>query len=319
VLKELFTQKKLYIDYFFDKLNIEKAEELLKILHGCQGTIVFTGVGKSGLIAKKIAMTMTSTGTRAFYLSPTNALHGDLGILTDKDVFIMLSKSGETDELLHLIPYLRNKHVKIVGVVCNGNSRLAKACDFSITLPMEKELCPYDLAPTTSTVIQMIFGDVMTIALMQMHNFSLDQYALNHPAGRIGKRITVKVEDLMLKEKSVPICRPEDKLVESLVELSNKKCGCLLVVNKEMVLEGIFTDGDLRRALQKHGATVLDQPISKLMSLSPRFINPGKLAWEAMQLMEHDQKNAITCMPVIDATRKVLGLIRLHDIVQSGL
>jgi arabinose-5-phosphate isomerase len=319
VLKELFAQKKLYIDYFFDKLNIEKAEELLKLLHGCKGTIVFTGVGKSGLIAKKIAMTMTSTGTRAFYLSPTNALHGDLGILTDKDVFIMLSKSGETDELLHLIPYLRNKHVKIIGVVCNEKSRLAKACDFSITLPMEKELCPYDLAPTTSTVIQMIFGDVVTIALMQMHNFSLDQYALNHPAGRIGKRITVKVEDLMLKEKSIPVCRPEDKLVESLVELSNKKCGCLLVVNKEMVLEGIFTDGDLRRALQKHGATVLDQPIGQLMSLSPRFINPGKLAWEAMQLMEHDQKNAITCMPVIDASRKVLGLIRLHDIVQSGL
>lgn len=319
MLKELFAQKKLYLDYFFKHLDIPAAEKILHLLHSCQGTMVFTGVGKSGLVAKKIAMTMTSTGSRAFYLSPTNALHGDLGILTDRDIFIMLSKSGESEELLHLIPFLRNKHVKIIAIVCNANSRLAKSCDYSVTLPMEKELCPFDLAPTTSTVIQMIFGDVLTIALMQMHNFSLDQYALNHPAGKIGKRITVKVQDLMLKEKSVPLCKPDDKLVESLVELSNKRCGCLLVVNKEMHLEGIFTDGDLRRALQKHGAQVLDQPIGALMTKSPRFIDPHKLAWEAMKQMEFDQKNAITCMPVLDETRKVLGLIRLHDIVQSGL
>lgn len=319
MLKELLKQKQSYIDYFFEKLDISAAEQLLDILHKCQGTMVFTGVGKSGLIAKKIAMTMTSTGSRAFYLSPTNALHGDLGILTERDAFIMLSKSGESEELLHLVPFLRNKHVKIIGIVSNPTSRLAKACDFTMTLPMEKELCPFDLAPTTSTVIQMIFGDVLTIALMRMHNFSLDQYALNHPAGRIGKRITVKVQDLMLKGPSLPVCQLDDKLVESLVELSNKRCGCLLVVNKEMILQGIFTDGDLRRALQKHGAKVLDQPINQLMTNSPRCIHPGKLAWEAMQHMEADQKNAITCMPVVDEGRKVLGLIRLHDLIQSGM
>lgn len=262
---------------------------------------------------------MTSTGSKAFYLSPTNALHGDIGIINEHDIFVMLSKSGETDELLNLVPYLRNKHVKIVAIVSSPASRLAKASDFTITLPMEKELCPFDLAPTTSTAIQMIFGDVLTVALMRMHNFSLDQYALNHPAGRIGKRVTVKVQDLMLKGSSVPLCKPDSKLVESLVELSNKRCGCLLIVNEEMTLQGIFTDGDLRRALQKHGAVALERPICELMSPKPRFIDSKKLAWEAMQQMEADQKNAITCMPVLDENRKVLGLIRLHDIIQSGI
>lgn len=319
MLKELFKQKRQYLDYFFDKLDFPAAEKLLEILHQCQGTIIFTGVGKSGLVAKKIAMTMTSTGTRAFYLSPTNALHGDLGILTNKDVFIMLSKSGETEELLHLIPALRNKGIKLVGVVSNATSRLAKACDLAVTLPMEKELCPFDLAPTTSTVIQMIFGDVLTIALMRLSNFSLDQYALNHPAGRIGKRITTKVQDLMIKDKNIPLCKPDDKLVDILVELSNKRCGCLIVVNDQMILQGIFTDGDLRRALLKQGANVLNLPIQQIMTCSPRCIAPGKLAWDAMQLMEADPKNAITCMPVIEEGQKVLGLIRLHDIVQTGL
>jgi len=289
------------------------------MLYECQGTMIFTGVGKSGLVAKKIAMTMTSTGSRAFYLSPTNALHGDLGILTSKDIFIMLSKSGETEELLHLIPSLRNKHVQIVGILSNPSSRLAKACDLAVHLPMEKELCPFDLAPTTSTVIQMIFGDVLTIALMRMHNFSLDEYAKNHPAGRIGKRITTKVQDLMLRGPAIPLCKPQDKLVDILVELSNKRCGCLLVVNEEMILQGIFTDGDLRRALLKHGANVLNSLIKDLMTCSPRHISPSKLAWEAMQMMESDPKNAITCMPVIDESKKVHGLIKLHDIVQSGL
>lgn len=319
MLKELFSQKRQYIDYFFDKLDMPAAENLLKLLFECEGTMIFTGVGKSGLVAKKIAMTMTSTGSRAFYLSPTNAVHGDLGILSAKDVFVMLSKSGETEELLHLIPSLRNKNVKIVAIVSNGGSRLAKAADFTITLPMEKELCPFDLAPTTSTVIQMIFGDVLTIALMRLHNFSIDEYALNHPAGRIGKRITTKVQDIMLSGTSVPLCKPHDKLVDILVELSNKRCGCLLVVDEGMILKGIFTDGDLRRALQKQGAAVLDIPIQQLMTCSPRYIAPGKLAWEAMQLMESDPKNAITCMPVLGDNRKVLGLIKLHDIVQSGL
>lgn len=319
MLKELFDLKRQYINHFFEAMDLEEAEKFLQALRDCQGTMVFTGVGKSGLVAKKIAVTMTSTGSRALYLSPTNALHGDLGILCEKDVFVLLSKSGESDELLNLVPFLRNKGVKLLAIVSNGKSRLAKACDFSVTLPLEKELCPYNLAPTTSTSIQLIFGDIMAIALMRHQKFSLDQYAMNHPAGSIGKRMIVKVKDLMLRDALVPLCRPADKLVDTLVELSNKRCGCVLIVNDEMIMQGIFTDGDLRRSLQNMGPHVLEKTMGELMTRAPRFIEPERLAWDAMQLMEADQRNAITCLPVIDDKRKVMGLIKLHDIVQSGL
>lgn len=318
MLKELIDSKRQYINHFFELLDIQAAEKFLQILLSCKGMIFFTGIGKSGLVAKKIAVTMTSTGSRALYLSPTDALHGDLGILSEKDIFIILSKSGETEELLNLIPFLRNKGVRLLSVVSNANSRLAKACDFSITLPLEKELCPFDLAPTTSTTIQMIFGDVLAIALMRHQNFTIDQYALNHPAGRIGKRITLKVQDLMLKGSGIPLCRPQDKLVDTLVELSNKRCGCVLIVNEELHLQGIFTDGDLRRALLKEGPQVLELPMEQLMTRSAKYIGPNVLAWDAMQLMEADQKHPITCLPVLE-DQKVLGLIKMHDIVQSGL
>ena len=319
MIKELFDKKRQYVNHFFESVDLGEAEKFLQILLDCQGSIVLTGIGKSGLVAEKIAVTMTSTGTRALYMSPFNALHGDLGILSANDIFILISKSGETDELLTLIPYLRNKGVRLLSIVSNPKSRLAKACDFSITLPLEKELCPFDLAPTTSTVIQMIFGDILTIALMRHNQFSLDQYALNHPSGRIGKRITMKVEDLMLTGRNLPLCHPQDKLVDILVELSDKRCGCVLIVNEESKLQGIFTDGDLRRALSHKGPDVLQMPMEQLMTFAGKTVAAEKLAWEAMQLMEADPQHPITCLPVIEENRKLLGLIKMHDIIQSGL
>lgn len=319
MLKELFEKKREYLNHFFEALDHDAAEKFLAILQNCKGMIVLTGVGKSGLVAKKIAFTLTSTGTRSLFLSPTNALHGDIGILTENDVFVFISKSGESEELLNLIPSLRNKGAKLLAIVSNPNCRLIKACDLHINLPLTKELCPFNLAPTTSTSIQMIFGDVMAVALMRHQNFSIDQYALNHPAGTIGKRISVKVKDLMLSGSKVPLCRPQDKLVDILVELSNKRCGCILAVDEQMYLKGIFTDGDLRRALLKKGSDTLELTVQQLMTKTPRHIGSHKLAWEAMQLMEADQNNAITCLPVIDEQGKVEGLIKLHDIIQSGL
>lgn len=319
MLKELFERKQHYLNHFFSSIDLAAAEKFLQLLQDCQGIKVFTGVGKSGLVAKKIAVTMTSTGSRALYLSPTNALHGDIGILTKNDLFVLLSKSGESEELLNLVPSLKNKGVQILSVVNNAQSRLAKASDFSMTLPLLRELCPYNMAPTTSTASQMIFGDVMAIALMQRQNFSLDQYAMNHPAGTIGKRITMKVQDLMLTGTQIPLCLPQDKLVSTLVELSNKRCGCILIVDAQRELQGIFTDGDLRRALLDHGPSVLESTMEQLMNSSPRHTSPKVLAWEAMQLMEKDQQNAITVLPVLDENRKVLGIIKLHDIIHAGL
>lgn len=319
MLKQLLQEKKGYLDYFFEKIDVAAAERIVDVLHACQGVMIFSGIGKSGLVAEKIAMTMTSTGSRALFISPTNALHGDIGIVSEKDIFVFISKSGEAEELLHLIPTIRNKRVKIIGIVSNPKSRLAKASDIFIDLPLQKELCPFDMVPTTSAATQLIFGDLLAIALMRRKNFSLEEYVLNHPAGRIGKRISLRVSDLMLTDNSIPLCKAQDKLVDTLVELSNKRCGCVLVVDEEQSLQGIFTDGDLRRSLQKHGASSLNLHMKDLMTKTARWIDPQSLAWDAMRKMEDDQKNAITVLPVLENGKKVVGLIKLHDIVQSGL
>lgn len=319
MLQELFGLHREYLNYFFDHVDVDACEAVLQKLRNCTGTLFLSGVGKSALVAKKIAVTMVSTGTRALFLSATDAVHGDLGIVSDKDVFLFLSKSGESDELLNLIPYIRNKGAYLIGVVSAPNSRLAKACHLSIVLPLKKELCPFDLAPTTSAATQLIFGDVLTVALMRMKNFSLSDYALNHPAGRIGKRISLKVRDLMITGTRLPACKPQSILVDILGELSSKGCGCLLVTDAEKQLQGIFTDGDLRRSLQKHGVKALEMTIQDLMTRQPRTIGPDVLAWDAMQRMEAQQNQAITTMPVIDQDNQLLGLIKMHDILQSGL
>lgn len=319
MLNELLKKERESLNDFFEQFDAKQMESLVEIMLKNQGMVFVTGVGKSGLIAKKIAQTMTSTGTKSLYISPLDALHGDIGIVTDKDIFILLSKSGESDELLNLVPILRNKQVKTVAVVSNVSSRLAKACDVIIDLPCKNELCPFDMAPTISTTVQMIFGDVLAIALMRQRNFSKDQFAENHPAGRIGRRINLKVKDLMVQGASLPTCNPNDKLVDVLVELSDKRSGCVLVIDKDKHLEGIFTDGDLRRSLQNYGPQVLEKSMQELMTICAKWIEHDKLAIDAIKIMENDQKKAITALPVLEGGKKVVGMIRLHDILQSGL
>jgi len=195
---------------------------------------------------------------------------------------------------------------------------LARAADFSISLPMERELCPFNLAPTTSTAVQLLFGDLLAIGWMKQKNISLDALAANHPGGFIGRRITLKVRDLMLKESEMPLCSPEDRLMDVLPELSLKRCGCLIVVNSARHLLGIFTDGDLRRALQAKGATALESSLKELMSLRPRTIAADVLAFDALRRMEEDPARLITTLPVV-TEEKVIGLLRMHDILQAGL
>ena len=204
MLQELIDKQRSYTNHFFESFDLAEIGKLVNMLMLTEGIIFFSGVGKSGLIAKKIAFTMASTGTRALFLSPTDALHGDIGIVSEKDVFIMLSKSGESDELIHLAPAIRNKGATVVGIVCNDKSRLGLICDYTFKLPFQGELCPFDMAPTMSTTYQLLFGDLLTIALMRHKKFSLDEYALNHPSGRIGKRITLKVQDIMLTDHAFP-------------------------------------------------------------------------------------------------------------------
>lgn len=320
MLKKLFQQQRQYINSFFDKINVEDAEELLHRLHRCKGIIFFTGIGKSGLVAKKVAVTMTSTGSRALFLSPTNALHGDIGMISEEDAFVFFSKSGASEELLNLIPSLRNKGVSPIAIVCKQNSPLERACDFTVVLPLEKELGPIDLVPTTSATIQLAFGDILAAGLMELKHFDEEKYQMNHPAGLIGKRMLLKVKDLMLTGDKLPLCSPKDTLVDILVELSNKQCGCLLVIDPDMILLGIFTDGDLRRSLQNHGPKALSKKVEELMTISPRVTYPNILATKALEMMEFDQKRPITVLAVVEEkTQKVKGLIKMHDILQTGI
>jgi arabinose-5-phosphate isomerase len=318
MLEDLFKEQRRYLNHFFDHVDLSRAEHIFKTCLACKGLMIFTGVGKSGIIAEKIAMTLTSTGTKALFLPPVNFLHGDIGIVSQEDLVVLISKSGETEELLNLLPFIRRRKAGSIAFVSNPHSRLAKSCDHFISLPVEKELCPFDLAPTTSTAIQLIFGDILAVALMRAKGFSVDEYAKSHPSGALGKKMTLIVEDLMVKGDGIPLCRPSDRLAEVLVELSNKKCGCLLIADRSHRLLGIFTDGDLRRALQTHGPSVLESRMETLMTPSAYWTTKDALAWEAMREMQRDPKKWIMVLPVLEGER-VVGIIRMHDIIQTGL
>ena len=317
-LSELFCQQQLYLNHFFNALNGQEAEAVFETLARCEGAIILSGVGKSGLIAQKISATLVSTGTRASFLSPGNALHGDIGAVSSSDVFLALSKSGETQELLDLIPAVQQKGARTIALVSSASSRLERICSQTVHLPVLRELCPYDLAPTTSTAVQLLFGDALAIALMKAKGFSVSDFAANHPAGLLGRKITMKVSDLMLKGNDLPLCLPTDLLIDVLHELSSKRCGCLLVVDEKKTLQGIFTDGDLRRSMEQKGAKALQLPMEDLMTLSPKTVGPAILALEAVHTMEKDSSRPITVLPVLERSQ-VIGLIRMHDIIQAGL
>ena len=319
MVKSLFQEQRSLIEHFFENIDLEKTAQILERFLNCTGTLIFTGVGKSGIIANKLAMTMLSTGTKALYLSSADALHGDMGIVQKDDIFIALSKSGETKELLDLIPYVRKKGAFLVTLVSNPESKLAKLADLAINLPLKRELCPFNLAPTTSTTLQLIFGDILAVALMQKKDFSLDEYALNHPSGSIGKKIILKVEDLMLKGSDLPLCSENDLLVDVLALLSSKRCGALLAVDQTGRLKGIFTDGDLRRAIEKDKKTFLEKKLKELMTENFKWISSSELAVKALEKMEEEPKRLVTILPVLDQHKKVQGLIRMHDILQAGL
>lgn len=319
MIKKIFNKQRKAIDFFFRQLDLNACEQVLQEMLNCAGVLFFTGIGKSGYVAQKIAATMMSTGTKALFLSPIDALHGDLGLLSSQDILILLSKSGETEELLHLLPPVRNKGARIIALTSNPQSRLARAADFLVNLPCQSELCPFDLAPTTSTEIQLLVGDLLSVGLMEGKGFSVQAFAQNHPAGRIGKRITVKVSDLMLDTSKAPLCAPNDLLENVLVDFTNKRCGCLLVIDEQQYLRGIFTDGDLRRALQAKGEKVLKETLENLMVPAPRVIQANALAWDAMKLMEADQKHPIMVLPVLAHDQRVVGIIKMHDIIQAGI
>lgn len=318
MLRELLEQQRGSLNTYFDQLDLQSVQSVVDACLATKGLLVFTGVGKSGIIAEKIAMTLISTGTRALYLPPTNFLHGDIGILSNQDLFILISRSGETEELLTLLPFAKKRGTKTLSIASNASSRLTKQCDFSVHLPFDKELCPFDLAPTTSTAVQLLFGDLLAIALMHEKKFDLSSYALNHPFGTIGKKLTLTVEEIMKTGNDVPYAHPEDRLSDVIDILSNKRLGAIIVIDQGYSLLGIFTDGDLRRGLQAQGTCVLEKKLREIMTTTPFYVSKKALAWDALKIMQKDPKKFVMVLPVVDED-KVIGLLRMHDIVQAGI
>ena len=301
------------------RLKQDEIERVVQLLAGCKGKIVVLGVGKSGIIAQKIAATMTSTGTAAIHLHPSDALHGGIGIVQTDDVVMILSNSGETDEIIEMLPYLKQRQVPIVALVGNLRSTLARRADAVIDGSVDQEACPLNLAPTTSTTVALALGDALAMTLMQAKGLTPDDFAINHPAGQLGKRLTLKVADLMHGGTANPTIQLVANWAELVKGISDGGLGAVNVVDETGRLAGIITDGDLRRTIQKCDASSLaNLKCDEVMTKSPTSALPQLLAYDALRLME-DRPSQISVLPVVDEAGVCVGLIRLHDIVRSGL
>ncbi|KAF5738952.1 hypothetical protein HS088_TW12G00148 [Tripterygium wilfordii] len=317
-LVNFFKSQQNHLNYFFRNIDLSQTLSFTRTLLNTHGVIFFTGVGKSGFVANKISQTFVSLSIRASFLSPVDALHGDIGIVSNRDVVVLFSKSGSTEELLRLIPCARAKGAYLIAVTSVEGSALAATCDMNVNLPLERELCPFDLAPVTSTAIQMVFGDTVAIAMMEARNLTKEEYAANHPAGRIGKSLIFKVKDVMKKQDELPVCREGDLIMDQLVELTSKGCGCLLVIDEEHHLIGTFTDGDLRRTLKASKEGIFKLTVGEMCNRSPRTIGPEAMAVEAMQKME-SPPSPVQFLPVIDHHNALIGIVTLHGLVSAGL
>lgn len=314
-LRTLLLQQQQVLEHYFCKLDLQEMAHLLDAILACRGALLLSGVGKSGQIAEKIASTFRSFGKKAHFLSPLEAAHGALGMVSSEDLFWAFSKSGETKELIALLPLLRVKGLSTIACVSRRQSSLATLVDRFLFLPVAKELCPHDLAPTTSTTVQLLAGDCLAIAWMQKQGVTVAQFAENHPGGLLGIMANRAVSDLMLQGEALPIVSPDERVIDALVELSFKRCGALLVVNEQSELLGIFTDGDLRRLVQREGTQGLEATLRHVMNATPKTIGPQVSLHQAIEQMEEGP--LITVLPVVQG-RQLLGLVRLHDILQTS-
>ncbi|OQX83830.1 MAG: hypothetical protein B6D53_01495 [Candidatus Omnitrophica bacterium 4484_49] len=298
--------------------NLKVDESYIKaieLLYNTRGRVVLTGMGKAGIIAQKISATLASTGTPSLWLHPAEAVHGDLGRVTRDDVVIALSNSGETEEITKFLPIIKRIGACLIAITGNPKSTLAKYSDVVINAKVEKEACPFNLAPTASTTAMLAIGDALAIALLELKGFKEDDYALFHPAGTLGKRLLLRVEDIMRKGEFHPVVDEDTRVKDVLVKITQARAGSATVVNKEGKLAGVFTDGDLRRWLEKE-EDILDKKIKEVMTANPKVIYEGKLAVEAGKIM---QEYKIDELIVVDKNNRPLGLVDIQDLLKVGL
>ncbi|HZF26826.1 MAG TPA: KpsF/GutQ family sugar-phosphate isomerase [Steroidobacteraceae bacterium] len=281
----------------------------------CKGRVIVTGMGKSGHVAGKIAATLSSTGTPAFFLHPAEASHGDIGVITRQDIVLALSNSGETAEIITLVPHLRRLGVALISLTGNPDSTLARAATVNIDVSVPAEACPLNLAPTASTTATLAMGDAIAVALLKHRGFTEEDFARSHPGGSLGRRLLLHVEDIMRTGKDVPMVHAETPLAQGLVEMSRKGLGMTAIVDAGQRVLGIFTDGDLRRSFDRQvdvHATRMDE----VMTRGGRTISPKALAAEAVHLME---EHRITALPVVDADGVLVGALNFHDLLRAGV
>lgn len=289
-------------------------ETVVQWLADCKGRVILTGMGKPGFIARKIAATMASTGTPAFYLHPAEALHGDFGMVTSKDLVIAISQSGESEEVVRLLPLIKKKGVKLVALTSVPESSLGKNADLVLDLGVRREACPLNLAPSASTTASLALGDALALALLQKNDFRSEDFAELHPAGSLGKRL-LKVADIMRTGKASPLVGEKTTVRRALLKITAARAGSCTIVDKHRKLVGVFTDGDLRRHLRSRGERILSQPVVQCATLKPRYIQGEKLAEEAFHIMESMR---IDELPVVDKGRRVVGLLDVQDLMRAG-
>lgn len=289
--------------------------EAVRLVYKSKGRIVFTGIGKSGLIARKIVATLNSTGTAAIYMHPTDALHGDLGMVRKGDIAIIISKSGATEELNNLITMFNRMKIKIIGMIGDTSSVLAKKCDIVLDVSVKEEACPYDLAPTSSTTAALVLGDALAIAVLELRGFTENDFALLHPAGSLGKRLSLKISEIMYKGDDLPVVNENAPIKDTILEITDKRLGATCIVDYTNKLVGIVTDGDLRRQLER-SLDLSNLKAVDLMTKNPKTINADLLASFALQKMENFN---ITSLIAVNEKNEPVGLVHLHDLVKLGL
>jgi arabinose-5-phosphate isomerase len=298
-----------------EKLN-SNFEKAVEIIYGSKGRVVVIGMGKSGLVGRKIAATLASTGTPAFFLHPAEASHGDLGMVTSHDVIIAISNSGETEEILGLIPFLKRYNVSIISITGNQNSTLSKAADVILDVSVKEEACPIGIVPTASTTAAMAMGDALAVALLLKRGLKEEDFAFFHPRGSIGKKLLIKVKDLMHTGENLPLVKPDIPMSKAVIEMSSKRLGHTIVTDSEGKITGIITDGDVRRGLEKWGGKLFEMTAGEVMTKNPKIISEDELAAKALSVME---SFSITALVIPDKEGKPIGIIHLHDILKQGI
>lgn len=314
IAHQVFNDEMQGIKQLSDNLDDNFIKVIMAILN-CRGKVVVSGVGKSGHIARKIAATFASTGTPAFFMHPTEAIHGDLGMIESDDVALIISYSGEADEILSMVPALKRKQILLISMTANKESSLAKLSDYFLNIKVEKEACPLGLAPTTSTTVSLALGDALAVSLLSLRDFRAEDFALSHPGGILGRRLLITSGDLMHTGEALPIVTEDAILKDVVMEMSGKGLGFTAVLDKNDKLTGVITDGDLRRALDK-SLDIFSTTAYDIMTESPKVLKKNALAVEAIELM---QKYKITGFLVVDETNSLVGAYNLHDLFKAKL